>query len=72
MDSWEITYHGGNLYTLRITREGDTEGDLSIHNVYNPPPANRIGPSTIPLFEDVLGIPGKYILLGNFNLYYAI
>ena len=72
IDSQEVTYYGGNLYTLRITREGDTEGDLSIYNVYNPPPANRIGLFTIPLLKDVLGILSKYILLGNFNLYYTI
>ena len=57
---------------FRITRKGDTEGDLSIYNVYNPLPANRIGLFTIPLFKDVLGILSKYILLNNFNFYYII
>ena len=57
---------------LRIIRKGDTEGDLSIYNIYNPLPANKIGPFTIPLFKDVLSIPNKYILLGDFNLYYII
>ena len=57
---------------LRITREGDTEGDLSIYNVYNPLPANKTKLFTIPLLKDILNILNKYILLGDFNLYYII
>ena len=57
---------------LRITRKKDTERDLNIYNIYNPPPANKIGPFTIPLLKDVLGILNKYILLSNFNFYYII
>ena len=57
---------------LRITRERDIKGDLNIYNVYNPLPANRIKPFTIPLLKDVLNIFNKYILLGNFNFYYII
>ena len=71
-DKQDIDLPNRAVGTLRITREGDAEGDLSIHNVYNPPPANRTGPSTIPLLKDVLGTPGKYILLGDFNLHYTI
>ena len=53
-------------------RKKDIKKDLNIYNVYNPLPANRIKPFIIPLFEDVLNILDKYILLSNFNLYYTI
>ena len=73
VDSWDVTYHGGNLCTLKIVREGVTDGGLSIHNVYNPPPGkDRQGPSTVPLLEGVLTGPGEHILLGDFNLHHRM
>ena len=72
VDSQDVTYYSGNLYILRITKKGDIIGDLSIHNIYNPPPVGREKPSTILLLKNILSAPGKYILFKDFNLYYYV
>ena len=35
VDSWDVSDYGGNLCTLRISREGAADGGLNIYNIYN-------------------------------------
>ena len=70
VDSWDVTYQGGNLCSLHITREGQGDSDIWIHNIYNPPPVNRQGPSTIPALNNVLVHPREHLAVGDFNLHH--
>jgi hypothetical protein len=48
---------------------------LNVYNVYNPPPTSHndeIGTALIIALNDALAMPGRHIIVGDFNLYHLL
>jgi hypothetical protein len=48
---------------------------LNVYNVYNLPPTSHndeIDTVSIIALNDVLAMPGRYIIVGDFNLYHLL
>jgi hypothetical protein len=67
-------FHSPDVATVILRLEGGTQV-INIHNVYNLPPSyhnDEIGTVLIIALNNALAMPGRYIIVGDFNLYYLL
>jgi hypothetical protein len=67
-------FHSPDVIMVILRLEGGTQ-IINIYNVYNSPPFyhnDEIGTALIIALNNALAIPGRYIVVKNFNLYHLL
>jgi hypothetical protein len=72
--SWEEVFYFLDVVTVILRLEGGTQV-INIYNVYNPSPScynDETGTVLIIALNNALAMPGRYIVVRDFNLYYPL
>jgi hypothetical protein len=67
-------FYSSDVITVILRLEGGTQV-VNIYNVYNLPPScynDETGTVLIIALNNALAIPGRYIVVRDFNLYYLL